>query len=140
MSRLHSAVSVGTRLTDDRLGGAASFLFNYYRVFTGIKRPGRDVDHSPPSSADVMSGWSRAFTAPLCLHSVDRDKAIYSILQNVNVKINASALLLAVAVYLSLAVPLYLSLDVPVYLSLAVPVYVSGCTGISVSGCTGICL
>jgi hypothetical protein len=24
-----------------------------YRVFPGVKRPGRDVDHSPPSSAEV---------------------------------------------------------------------------------------
>ena len=34
---------------------------------SGIKRQGRDVDHSPPSSADVKNGWSYTSTTPICL-------------------------------------------------------------------------
>jgi hypothetical protein len=39
----------------DRPWGPPSLLYNGYRVFPGGKvRPGRDADHSPPSSAEVM--------------------------------------------------------------------------------------
>jgi hypothetical protein len=38
----------------DRPWGPPSLLYNGYRVFLGgIKRPGRDADPSPPSSAEV---------------------------------------------------------------------------------------
>ena len=38
----------------DQPWGAPSFLYNGYRVsFPGVKRPGRCVDHPPPSSAEV---------------------------------------------------------------------------------------
>jgi hypothetical protein len=33
--------------------GPPSLLYNRYRVFLGVKRPGRDADHPPPSSAEV---------------------------------------------------------------------------------------
>jgi len=29
----------------------------------GVKRPGREVGHSPPSSAAVVNKWSYTFTA-----------------------------------------------------------------------------
>jgi hypothetical protein len=29
--------------------------------FLGVKRPGREADHSPPSSAEVMNSWSYPF-------------------------------------------------------------------------------
>jgi len=32
--------------------------------FTGIKRPGREADHSPPSSGDVTV-WSYTSTPPM---------------------------------------------------------------------------
>ena len=39
----------------DRPWGPTSLLYNGYRVFPGGKVwPGRDTDHSPPSSAAVM--------------------------------------------------------------------------------------
>jgi hypothetical protein len=39
----------------DRSWGPLSILYNGYRVFPGGKvRPGRGVEHSPPSSAEVM--------------------------------------------------------------------------------------
>ena len=34
--------------------GATSFLYNGYRIpFQGVSRPGRDVSHPPPSTAEV---------------------------------------------------------------------------------------
>jgi hypothetical protein len=36
----------------------------------GIKRPGREADHSPPSSAEVKNTWSFTSTPPMCLHGV----------------------------------------------------------------------
>jgi len=50
---------VGTRLSahSDRPWGPPSLLYNGYRVLPGCKvRPGRDADHSPPSSAAVVEG------------------------------------------------------------------------------------
>jgi hypothetical protein len=42
------------RTCPDRLQGPPSLLYNGYRVFPGgSKRPGRDADPSPPSSAEV---------------------------------------------------------------------------------------
>jgi hypothetical protein len=75
------------RLRAGRLGvpvpsGAGSFSI-HHRVQTGsgtqrvpgalslgVKRPGREADHSPPSSAEVKNGWSYTFTSPIRLHSV----------------------------------------------------------------------
>jgi hypothetical protein len=36
----------------------------------GVKRPGREVDHSRPSSAEVMKAWSYSSTPPIRLHGV----------------------------------------------------------------------
>jgi hypothetical protein len=36
----------------------------------GIKRPGREADHSPPSSAEVKNAWSYTSTPPLRLYGV----------------------------------------------------------------------
>jgi hypothetical protein len=42
------------RTCPDRPWGPPSLLYNGYRVFAGCrKRPERDADHSPPSSAEV---------------------------------------------------------------------------------------
>ena len=38
----------------DRPWAPLSLLYNQYRVPGGKERPGRDADHSPPSSAVVM--------------------------------------------------------------------------------------
>jgi len=37
--------------------GAPQFS-GYHGSFLGVKRPGRDVDHSPPSSAELKNIWS----------------------------------------------------------------------------------
>jgi hypothetical protein len=36
--------------------GPPSLLYNGYRSFQGVKRPGRDADHTPPSSTEVTKG------------------------------------------------------------------------------------
>ena len=42
------------RTRPDSPWGPPSLLYNGYRVsFLGVKRPGRGVDHPPPSSAEV---------------------------------------------------------------------------------------
>jgi hypothetical protein len=35
--------------------------------------PDREVDHSPPSSAEVKNEWSCISTPFICLHGMDRD-------------------------------------------------------------------
>jgi hypothetical protein len=47
----------------DRPWDPHSLLYNGYRVFPGDKvRPGRDADHSPPSSAEVLEEYSYTST------------------------------------------------------------------------------
>jgi len=49
-------------------------LFNEHcGSFRGIKRPGREIDHSPPSSAEVKNEWSFTSSLPTYPHSVGRD-------------------------------------------------------------------
>jgi hypothetical protein len=36
----------------------------------GVKRPGREADHSAPSSAEVKNTWSYTSTPPVRLHGV----------------------------------------------------------------------
>ena len=42
-------------------------------VVPGVKRQGREVDHSPPFGTEVKNEWSYTSTPPVCLHGVDRD-------------------------------------------------------------------
>jgi hypothetical protein len=41
------------RTRPDRPWGPPSLLYSGYRVFAGVKRPGRGADHPPPPSAEV---------------------------------------------------------------------------------------
>jgi hypothetical protein len=38
--------------------------------FPGVKRPGREADHSPESSAKGKNAWSYTFVLPVYLHDV----------------------------------------------------------------------
>jgi hypothetical protein len=38
------------RTRPDRPWGPPSLLYNVYRVFPGVKRPGRGAEHPPPSA------------------------------------------------------------------------------------------
>jgi len=37
---------------------------------TGVKQPGHEADHSPPSSADIENMWSYTSTPPILLHGM----------------------------------------------------------------------
>ena len=64
----------------DLLWAPPSILLTGYRnSFPGIKRPGREVNHSPPSSFAVTNGWNRASVPQLCVHAVERDNFFFSI-------------------------------------------------------------
>jgi len=53
----------------DQPWGPPSLLYNGYRIsFTGLKRPGRGVNHPPRSNAEVKKEWSYTSTPPLCHH------------------------------------------------------------------------
>ena len=53
--------------------GPPSPLFNGYRLFPGGKRPGRELNPSPPSRAENKNEWSSPSTSAICLHGVDRE-------------------------------------------------------------------
>jgi hypothetical protein len=36
----------------------------------GVKRPGREADHSPPTSSEVKNAWSYTSTPSIRLHGV----------------------------------------------------------------------
>jgi hypothetical protein len=48
----------------------ASYLMVPGALSLGLKRPGREADHSPPSSAKVNNVWSYTSTPPVRLHFV----------------------------------------------------------------------
>jgi len=58
----------------DPFWGPATLLFSGYPgSFPGVTRTVREVDHSPPSSAEVKNGYSDTSTPAVCLHGVDRN-------------------------------------------------------------------
>jgi hypothetical protein len=72
-----SSVGIVTRLQTgwpcpERLWGPPNLLPNGYQRFFpwGVKRPGREVDHSPPSSAEVKNACKYTSTPPIGLHRV----------------------------------------------------------------------
>jgi hypothetical protein len=55
-----------------RLWGPPRLLFDGYLCsFSGLKRLGSEVNHSPPR-VEVTNGWSFSSTHAVCLHGVDR--------------------------------------------------------------------
>jgi hypothetical protein len=48
----------------------ASYPMGTRGSFPGVKRPGPEVDHSPPSSAEVQNAWSYTSTPPIRLYGV----------------------------------------------------------------------
>jgi len=64
-----------------QLWGPPTLLFNGYRYcFRGLKRLGREVNHSPSFSAEVKNGWCCTSTPPLCLYGVNRDHFAFFII------------------------------------------------------------
>ena len=57
----------------DRLWAPHSIVSKSHRgSFPGIKRPVREVTHSPPSGAGDKTEWRYAPIPPLCLHDVEK--------------------------------------------------------------------
>jgi hypothetical protein len=54
--------------------GQPSFLHGCRVSFPGLRQPRHQVNHSPPSSAEVKNEWSYTSTPPLCFYSTDREK------------------------------------------------------------------
>jgi hypothetical protein len=48
----------------------ASYSMGTRGSFPGVKRPGREANHSPPSTAEVKNAWSYTSTLPICLQGV----------------------------------------------------------------------
>jgi hypothetical protein len=48
----------------------ASYPVGTRGSFPGIKRLGREADHSPPSSAELNNTWIHTSTRPIRLHGV----------------------------------------------------------------------
>jgi hypothetical protein len=82
-SELHVSLISGAKLT--YLLNFSAYIYNttaYIKILQqpiqwvpealslGVKRPGREADHSPPSSAEVKNAWSYISTPPLRLHGV----------------------------------------------------------------------
>jgi hypothetical protein len=66
----------------DQLRSSPSILFNGYLVFFfshEVKQPGRDDDHLRPSTAEVKNEWIYTSTAPVYLHTVQRDKFTFTL-------------------------------------------------------------
>jgi hypothetical protein len=59
-------------LCPDRFWGPPSLLSNGYQgaLSLGVKRPGREADHSPPSSAEAKNAWTYTSTPPVRLWPV----------------------------------------------------------------------
>jgi hypothetical protein len=43
---------------------ATSYIIGTWGSFPGVKRPGREADHSPPTSAEVKKMWTYTSTPP----------------------------------------------------------------------------
>jgi hypothetical protein len=50
--------------------------------FLGVKRPGREVDHSPLSSDEAKNEWSYISTPPIYLNGVNRDSFTFTLSTN----------------------------------------------------------
>jgi hypothetical protein len=60
--------------------------------FSGVKRPKREVNHSPRSNAKIKNEWSNTSTPPICFHGTDRDDFTFYIQQTCsNMKIGNKA-------------------------------------------------
>lgn len=67
----------------DRLCGSPSLLYKGKRHFIpGVKRAGREIDHSPTSSAEIKNGWTYASSPSICLHCMDKDNRPFLLLHS----------------------------------------------------------
>jgi hypothetical protein len=58
----------------------ASYSVGTGFFFLGVNRPWREVDHSPPSTAELKNEWSHTSAPTVCLYDVRTDRfTFYSI-------------------------------------------------------------
>jgi hypothetical protein len=63
----------------DRLWGRPGFLLSGDSVlYRGVKAPGREFDHTPPSRAQVNNEWSYTSASPVCRHGVGRENFTFA--------------------------------------------------------------
>jgi len=63
------------------LWGPPDLLFYAERDFSpAVKRPGREADQSPPSSAEVMNENNSTTYPPLYLHGMHKDSVTFLVL------------------------------------------------------------
>jgi hypothetical protein len=62
-----------------------SLLFNGYwgLLSPGIRWPGHEGDHSPPSVAEIISEWSYTCVPRLCPHVIGRDIFTFTLIDRV---------------------------------------------------------
>jgi hypothetical protein len=51
---------------------------NAWMFFTGVKRPGSEINHSPPSSGELKNRWRCTSIPLICLHGVDGETFIFT--------------------------------------------------------------
>jgi len=52
-------------------------ISGYQSSFSGVKRPQPQIDHKPPSSAEMKNEWSYTFSPPICLHGIIKDNLTF---------------------------------------------------------------
>jgi hypothetical protein len=58
------------------LWGPPNLLFSGYRsTFRGVKRPGLEVNHSPPRSGELKNEWRDSAPPPTWPHGMDRESS-----------------------------------------------------------------
>ena len=67
------ATSVAPNRQDQLLAPPSPLCSGYWGSFTQVKQPGRESDHSAPSSAEVKNEWSYTSTPLTCLHGLGSD-------------------------------------------------------------------
>jgi hypothetical protein len=58
------------RVQTGSMAHPASYPVGIRGSFSGVKRPRREADHSPPSGTEVKNAWGYIFTPPIRLHGV----------------------------------------------------------------------
>jgi hypothetical protein len=48
------------------------------RSFNGVNQPQHEVDHSPPSRAEVKNEWRYTPIPAICLYAMDRDNFAFT--------------------------------------------------------------
>lgn len=63
-----------------RVSGAhtAYYALGTKVLFRGVKRPGREVYHSPPSSAEIRNEWIYTSAPSACLHGAEKENFTFS--------------------------------------------------------------